>query len=101
MSPATVLMLVTAILETILAIPFVGGAIVIAMWYAPLAVMFILHIISLVFVAQEGKAKAGNVLGIVTSLLAWIPFVGWALHLTTAIVLYATFLRKPANTFSA
>jgi hypothetical protein len=96
MKPASVLMLITAILEAVLGIPVLGGSIVIGFLYIPLFVMFVLHIISLVLVAKEGKSKAGNILGIITSCLAWIPFVGMALHIATAIVLFVTFAKKPA-----
>lgn len=95
MGAAGVLMLVTAILETILGIPLVGGLIIIGLWYVPLVIMLILHIISLVFASNEGKSKAGNVVGIVASCLGWIPFVGFALHIATAIVLYINFAKKP------
>lgn len=94
MSAASILMLITAILEAILGIPVLGGSIVIGFFYVPLFVMFVMHIISLVFVAKEGKSKAGNILGIVTSCLAWIPFVGMALHIATAITLFVTFAKK-------
>ncbi len=95
MTPASILMLLTGILELILGIPVMGGLIVISFAYVPLFVMFVLHIISLVFAAKEGKFKAGNILGIVTSCIAWVPILGMALHLATAIVLLVTFARKP------
>lgn len=94
MSTATILMLITAILEAVLGIPLLGGSIVIGFFYVPLFVMFIMHIISLVFVSRENKSKAGNILGIVTSCIAWIPFVGMALHIATAITLFVTFTKK-------
>jgi len=93
-SPASALMLITAILEAILGVPILGGTIVIALAYIPLFVMLVLHIISLVFVSKENKSKAGNVLGIITSCLAWIPFLGMALHIASAIVLFVTFAKK-------
>jgi len=94
MGAAATLMLVTAILELILGIPFLGGSIVMFFFYVPLFVMLIMHVISLVLVSRENKSKAGNILGIVTSCLAWIPFVGMALHLATAITLFATFKQS-------
>lgn len=97
MSAAKILMLITAILEAVLGIPLLGGSIVIAFLYVPLFVMFVLHIVSLVFVAKENRSKAGNILGIVTSCVAWIPFVGMAMHIATAIVLFVTFAKNPAN----
>ncbi|WP_286891478.1 hypothetical protein [Thermobacillus sp.] len=36
----------------------------------------------------------GSILGIVTSLLAWIPFLGWLLHLLTAVLLFISARRR-------
>jgi hypothetical protein len=90
MSTARVLILVTGILEAILGIPLLGGAIVLAFVYTPLFVMLVLHIITLVFASSESKPKAGSILGIVTSVIGWIPFVGMAMHIASAIVLLIT-----------
>jgi hypothetical protein len=45
-----------------------------------------LHIVTLVFSKKENRPIAGNVLGIVTSCIGWIPFVGMILHIITAII---------------
>ena len=49
--------------------------------------MLILHIITLVMSIRQNGTIYGSVLGIVTSLIAWIPFVGWVMHVITAIFL--------------
>jgi len=86
---------VTGSLEVFLAIPVVGAAIVMGSYYTVLGVMLILHIITLVLSATNNEPKYGSILGIVTSLLAWIPFVGWVLHLLSGIFLMVTAAQKP------
>jgi hypothetical protein len=79
------LKLAAAILETIMAIPVLGGAIVIGMLYTPLFIALIVHIAALIFSKQENKSILGPIFGIITSLIAWIPFVGFVMHIIAAI----------------
>ncbi|MDN7247371.1 hypothetical protein QWY16_05635 [Planococcus shenhongbingii] len=81
------LLWITGLAEAALAIPFIGGSLVISTGYAALGVMFVLHAITLFFCFREYSPKSGSILGIITSLLAWIPLIGWAMHLLTALVL--------------
>lgn len=74
-------------LEAFLAIPVVGGIFIVSLAWTPLAVMLVLHIITLVVCNQERERTTGSIVGIVTSVLGWIPFVGWAMHLVSAILL--------------
>lgn len=74
-------------LELFLAIPIVGGSIVISTGYIALIIMLGIHITSLVIAINAQTSKVGNIFGIVTSCLAWIPLVGWILHLVTGIIL--------------
>ncbi len=87
MKTSVALLWIAGLAEAFLAIPVIGGAFVISAGYSPLGVMFVLHAITLFFCFREYSPKAGPILGIITSTLAWIPVVGWALHLLTAIVL--------------
>lgn len=87
MSKSKILKIITGALEGLLAIPIVGGSIILAGFYIPLAVMFVLHLISLILASKENKSITGNVLGLITSIAGVIPFLGWAMHLATAIVL--------------
>lgn len=84
------LLWITGLAEAFLAIPFIGGGIVVSTGYSALGVMFVLHAITLFFCFREFSPKSGSILGIITSLLAWIPLIGWALHLVTAAVLVIT-----------
>ncbi|MNH41579.1 hypothetical protein D3C79_1031040 [compost metagenome] len=59
--------------------------------------MLILHIITLVFCSQHNKPIAGSILGIVTSLLAWIPVLGMIMHIITAIILLISYSKKSEN----
>jgi hypothetical protein len=87
MSPSKVLKWVTGGLEAILGFPVLGASIVIGLFWTPLAVMLILHIITLVLAKKEGTTSNGSILGIVTSCIAWIPFVGMIMHILSAIFL--------------
>jgi len=73
--------------EIFLAIPFLGAAVVIGTGYTALGFMFIFHLITLILSLRDRESIYGSVLGILTSLLAWIPLVGWGLHLITGILL--------------
>ena len=88
MTPARTMFLVAAIAETILAIPLLGGTVVITLLYIPLLITLALHITALVMSSKESLSKAAPIVGIATSLLAWIPGLGWAMHLTTAILYF-------------
>lgn len=94
MTNSKILKWVTGAFEICLAIPLIGAAIVIGTWYTALGVMLILHIITLVLSAQNREPIYGSVLGIVTSLVAWIPIVGWVMHLLTGIFLMVTAAQK-------
>ena len=87
MSASRVLKWVTGGLEAMLGIPVLGGTIVISLAWTPLIVMFILHIITLLLTNKERGATTGSILGIVTSCIAWIPFVGMVMHILSAIFL--------------
>ncbi len=70
-----------------MALPFIGGAFVVANAWAPLGVAFLLHAVAVVLLLRERGPIVGNVVGIVTSVVALIPFVGWIMHAVTAIIL--------------
>lgn len=87
MSGSRIMKWITGALEAVLAIPVLGGAIVIMTGFWALLIMLVLHIITLILTKKDNGASAGSILGIVTSCLAWIPLVGWLLHLLSAILL--------------
>ena len=87
MKVSVALLWITGLAEAFLAIPVIGGSVVLSTGYGILGVMFVLHAITLFFCFREFSPKSGSILGIITSMLAWFPLIGWALHLVTAIVL--------------
>jgi predicted branched-subunit amino acid permease len=87
MRVSTILKWVTGGLEALLGIPILGGTLIIGLAWTPLIVMLILHIVTLVFSVRENEKKHGSILGIVTSCVAWVPFVGMTMHIITAIIL--------------
>lgn len=95
MKTSKTLQWVTGGLEAFLAIPFVGGTFILSMAWTPLAVMLVLHIITLIFCSQENESRTGSMTGIAASILGWIPFVGWFLHLVAAIMLLLQACRRP------
>ena len=87
MSPSRILKWVSGGLEAILGIPLVGASIIISLLWLPLLVMLALHIVTLVLTKKDGGASTGSILGIVTSCVGWIPFVGMIMHIISAIFL--------------
>lgn len=97
MSNSRILRLITGVLELFLAIPVLGGFIIISMAYVPLMVMLVLHLVTLIVSNQDREPRYGSVMGIITSVLAWIPFLGWALHLITGALLLISALRGSSS----
>lgn len=77
----------TCLYEAFLALPLIGGLFIIVNGWVPLAIAFLLHAVAIVILQRERKPIAGNVLGIITSILAFIPIVGWIMHGVTALIL--------------
>ncbi|GGF65934.1 hypothetical protein GCM10010912_08730 [Paenibacillus albidus] len=97
MSSSRVLKWLTGAFEIVLAIPFLGGALVIGSGYSALGLMFILHLITLILSSKNREPFYGSVVGILTSLIAWIPIVGWVMHLISGILLMVSAAQKPRN----
>lgn len=74
--------------ELILAIPFIGGTIVVASGWQALTLGLVIHIVALGIAIGSRTSVIPSVFGIVTSLLAWIPILGWILHTVTCIVYF-------------
>lgn len=72
-------------LEVVLGIPFIGAIIILKFLWLPLVLMFGLHIITLILSRREGLDSGGSILGIITSCLGWIPFLGMLLHWGSAV----------------
>lgn len=73
--------------EGFLALPFIGGAFVVANAWVPLGIAFLLHAAAVIILLRERGPFIGNIVGIVTSVVGFIPFVGWIMHAITAIIL--------------
>ncbi|MBO1512780.1 hypothetical protein [Metabacillus bambusae] len=84
-------------LEAILGIPILGGSIVIGLGWTPLLVMLIFHIVVLVLSKKVGVKAHGNILGIVTSAIGWIPIVGMFMHMLSAVFILIDAARKDKN----
>ena len=87
MRTAVVLLWLTGIFEVLLGIPFLGGSYILSTGWTALWVMFVLHAVTLFFCLRQYAPKTGPVLGLITSIIGVIPFVGMVMHWITAIVL--------------
>jgi hypothetical protein len=56
--------------------------------------MLVLHIVTLVISVNEKSGKTGSIVGIITSCIAWIPFVGMIMHLISALLLLIDAAKK-------
>lgn len=88
MQISTMLKLFSGAGEAFLGIPIYGGLFVITMGWTPLVAMLVLHTINLCFSIKEKQNKYPSIMGIITSLLAYIPFLGMMLHIITAFLLF-------------
>lgn len=79
---------VSGAFEAFLGIPVIGGTFIIANGWTPLLFMLVFHIVIVIFSNKNGNRAYGNILGIITSLLGWIPFVGMAFHMLSALVIF-------------
>ena len=93
-------LLITAIAETVLGFPFLGASIILSLFWIPLLIMLVVHIIALNHCAQNNVDKTGNILGIIANVIGWIPLLGMIMHIITAIFLWKTYskITKKAET---
>lgn len=90
---------ITGIAEGFLAIPIIGGAVVIGSGYSALGVMFVLHAITLLLSIRERQGKFASILGLVTSVISFVPLIGWLLHLLTAGALFFSAITSRRSSF--
>jgi hypothetical protein len=78
---------INGLLEVLLGFPFLGGLYIITHAWQPLVFMFFLHMVTLLLtIVTKSPYKTGSLLGMLTSILGFIPFIGMLLHLSTALV---------------
>ncbi|TDL35443.1 hypothetical protein E2R51_06965 [Jeotgalibacillus sp. S-D1] len=97
MKTSTTLKWITGGLEAFFSIPILGGIVILSFGWTPLWIMLGLHIITLIFSVREFEGKSGSILGIVTCLVGVIPFLGFALHVATSVVLLIDAARTTAR----
>lgn len=79
--------IVLGLAELFFAIPVLGGLIIVAHAWTPLTALIILHAIGIFLSCNEHKSFGGHVVGIIGNILAWIPILGWIIHLIVGIIL--------------
>lgn len=93
LSVSRILKWITGVFEALLGIPVLGGWYILSNLWAPLLVMLILHIITLVLTRKDHGSGIGSIIGIVTSIIGWIPIVGMIMHLITALALILSAMK--------
>lgn len=78
--------ILVAVFETVLAIPLLGGLLVMGSGYTLLFVGFVLHVIVLACSLESDFGFVAPLVGVLFSLVAWIPFVGWVGHVIIAVL---------------
>ncbi|MCI1883057.1 MAG: hypothetical protein LKI94_12795 [Sporolactobacillus sp.] len=73
--------------EVLLGFPIVGGLLIVSFLWTPLVIALALHVITLVFCNQDHTNYHGSILGIIASIIGFIPFVGMVMHMITAVFL--------------
>ncbi|MFD2705892.1 hypothetical protein [Salibacterium lacus] len=76
---------ITGGFEALLAIPIIGGSIVVFSGYSALWTAFILHLIAIAIMFVYRRSKAPNIFGLVASVIGLIPVVGWIMHVIAAV----------------
>ena len=83
-----------AIIESVLAVPFLGGSLIIALMGIPLVFALIGHIHTLVYCVRSGKNKVPSIVGICASTLGVIPVIGWLLHVASTVLYWMLYTDK-------
>ncbi|KRN78827.1 hypothetical protein IV52_GL001107 [Fructilactobacillus lindneri DSM 20690 = JCM 11027] len=97
--------MIAAIIESVLLIPVIGGVIVVSTLWFPLIALIGLYIAGLVIVSQAettggsdryatelSTAKTKYIVGIACAAIAFIPFIGWILHIVMAVMMWLQFV---------
>ncbi|MBY6037703.1 hypothetical protein KUV80_13615 [Fictibacillus nanhaiensis] len=97
MNVSRLLKMVTGGIEAFLGIPFLGGSIILASAWAPLQVMFFLHLVTLIICIVQKERFHGSILGLITSVVGYVPILGMLMHIVTALVLFIDASRGSRN----
>lgn len=83
--------------EAFLAIPILGGAMILGSGWQLLFIAFFIHLVTLVVSISKNTSFVPSIFGIVASIAGIIPFVGWFLHTVTAILLIVSGIKDMKN----
>jgi hypothetical protein len=87
----------TGTFEAILAVPLFGGLLVLLSAWQLLTIALILHIVTAAIAIANRTSVAPSILGIVTSLIAFIPIIGWLFHAITAVCLFISAYKDSSH----
>lgn len=74
------LKLLGAVMEFFLGIPLLGGLFIVSMGWAPLGFMLVYYIVVLILAYLAPAPKWGPAVGLLASILGYIPVLGMIMH---------------------
>ena len=77
--------MILGLVELFFAIPIFGGGFIIAHAYTPLVVLIVLHAVGVALANGARKTKGIHIFGVVGNMVAFIPIVGWLVHLLVGL----------------
>lgn len=80
--------LIAFLYELFLSLPLIGGFTLIASGYLALIYAIILHLIALVGRGFSGRSKVVPTIALILTLLTWVPFVGWLMHVIITLLYF-------------
>lgn len=83
--------------EALLAIPVLGGIIVMSSGWQALSLAFTLHLAVLIISFLSKTSPVPSIIGLITSVVAYVPVIGWLLHTITAILYIVSAVKDSKN----
>lgn len=83
--------------EALLAVPILGGSIVMLSGWQALSLAFTLHFVVLIISFLSKTSPVPSIIGLITSVLAYVPVLGWLLHTITAIFYIVSAVKDRKN----
>ena len=77
--------MILGLVELFFAIPFFGGGFIIAHAYSPLILLVVFHAVGIALANGARKTKGIHILGVIGNMAAFIPIVGWLVHLLVGL----------------
>ncbi|AYC28897.1 hypothetical protein [Paenisporosarcina cavernae] len=88
------LLYIALLVEGIMALPILGYIVAAGTAYLLLVVSFVIHVINFMYLSRWGANNRPAIMGIVSSVLGFIPFIGFVLHVITFLMYLAAVQKR-------